>query len=119
MATIQDISIVRGDTLEYAIEFSMQGRPIDITGSTVYFTVRKPETMNNKTDRNVVLKKNITEHTDPKKGETFIQIPAQEMQHVEPGQYYWDVQLKDYADTVQTFVMGILEVVNDVTKRFN
>lgn len=94
------LKITRGDDVMIAITFT----GTDLTGSTVFFTVKSEDVVNttNATDSNAVLKAKVTSHTDPTNGKTVIVLPAADTGTVAPGDYVYDIQLKDSGGKVTT-----------------
>lgn len=73
------------------------GVAIDITGSTVYFTVKRIIDQD-ETDADAVIKKDITVHSDPLNGLTGF-TPTQTESDQEAGPYQGDVWRKTAAGT--------------------
>lgn len=111
-----DIEIIRGDNEAIKVKFidHQTDLPIDITGFTVYFTVNTTKRDNN--DDDAIIKKDVTNHTDPTNGETVILLSTSDT-NLEPKSYYYDVQFKDDDGKIKTVIVGNLNVILDVTKR--
>jgi hypothetical protein len=94
------ITLVRGAT-EYLTEViqDMDGQPLDLTGSTVYFTVKTDEWDEDSPDAGALIKKNISDFNNPKSGEVEIKLLPTDT-YVTPGEYYYDVRVKDTAGDV-------------------
>jgi len=85
---IQDF--YRGDTPSFNIVFQDDdGNPIDITGATVYFTLKVNTT---DTDANAALQKVVTTHTNPTVGETTVALTHSDTSGLSPGTYFYDFQ---------------------------
>jgi hypothetical protein len=106
-----DIFIIRGDTT--SINFTVAG--VDLTGATVFFTV-KPELTDDSTDTNAVITKEVTSHSDPTAGETVIELDSTDTD-VEPGVYYYDIQIKRASGTILSIPARKLKIWADVTRR--
>ena len=104
---------VRGDSIKIYLVFSLDGVPIDITGWTVYFTVKQNE---DDPDSSAVISKTVTTHTDPTQGKTLIEVSADETYNL-LGQYFYDVQSKNTDDEIKTPVFGSILFEKDVTRR--
>ena len=80
--TDYDLSIIKGNSKNYRLAFELtSGEPIDITGYTVFFTVKKNV---NQTDDQAIISKTNTTHTNPTGGITIIQITTSDSD-VTPG----------------------------------
>ena len=111
-----NITLVRGDSSSIEVEFSQDGTPIDITGSTVFLTV-KPALTDDTGDTTAVIKVEVTSHTNPTAGITTIPLSATDTD-VDPGDYYYDIQLvKD--GLVTSIPYQMLTVRADVTRRIS
>lgn len=104
-----DLNLIRGDS--YSISVNL-GR--DLTGATVFFTA-KPALTNDTDDANAVIEKEVTVHDDAAAGQTTIALTPSDTD-VEPGEYYYDIQVKSGSDIVSTPVRK-LKVYADVTRR--
>lgn len=112
-----DFEIIQGDDTAIACTFKDEdGNPIDITGYTVYFTVKKKPDADDD-DSSAVIKKDVSVHTDPTNGETSIEIAKADTEDVEPRRYVYDLQLKDASDKIASSKFGVLEVIPDITNR--
>ncbi len=106
-----DLYIIRGDNTN--IDFSASG--VDLTGCTLFFTA-KPELTNDTADETAVIRKEVTSHTDPTNGKTTI-ILTHEDTNVEPGTYYYDIQIKNPDGEITSISARRLQVFADVTRR--
>lgn len=105
----------RGDDQVLALEFTENGAVKDITGWTIYFTLKKNI---EDSDASAVLKKDITTHTDPTNGKTEIPLLNTETDVLE-GIYFYDIQYKDVSTPaiVKTVLSGQMTFTEDVTRR--
>jgi len=108
-----NIQIVRGDTKVYTIQFKDgNSNPINITGWTVFFTVKR----NLKdTDTDALIKKTITTHTDVTNGVSEISLSPTDTNYV--GNFYFDIQVKQTDSSIHTIAIGTAEFIRDVTNR--
>lgn len=111
-----DIEIIRGDNEAIEVQFidTETSKPIDITGYTVYFTVNTTKRDTN--DDDAIIRKDVTNHTDPVNGKTVILLSTTDT-NLDPRNYYYDVQFKDDDGKIKTVIVGDLSVILDVTKR--
>lgn len=91
------------------------GVGVDITGATVYFTVRDNNGLDATDDNDVILKVAITSHTTPASGITKMLLTATNTDIV-PGDYYWELQVVFTDGAVQTTTASILTILPDLTK---
>lgn len=107
------IRIIRGDTLLLSVEATDDDEPIDLTGNTFFFTIKRRLTDD---DDDAILAKDWDEHTDPEEGLTELELSPEDTD-ITPGTYYYDIQLLTSANEVISTEHGMLEVIDDVTKR--
>ncbi len=90
VAKMKDIQWTKGD--EQAIEISIKkdGMPYDLSGVTVYFTVKKR--LEDAYDQ-AVIRKIITEHKDAQGGVTEILIEREDTSELATGEYFYDIQV--------------------------
>ena len=112
---VVDIKLVRGDDKLLELQFSRDDVPIDITGWTVFFTM-KLATDKDLTDASAILKKNITSHTDPTNGITQLSIDHEETAPLDAN-YIYDIQTKDTLGKITTVLIGQVIVEMDITRR--
>ena len=111
------ITLIKGDNETISVVFTDQnGDAIDITGYTVFFTVKSKDVLTETDDTNAIIKKDITNHSDPTKGETNIVLTTADTT-IAVGIYLWDLQLKSQAGIITSTTRDELEVVQDITRR--
>ncbi len=111
-----DITAFRNDDFSKLMIFDNNGTPLDITGYTISFTIRKnipATTVVN--DEDAIIAKVITSHTAPTEGKTTIVISRDEM-NIDLGNYYYDIQMKTSANKVRTVQTGKFIVEFDITR---
>ena len=111
------LEIVRGDTEVFELAFTDEDDVIiDITGWTVYMTVKV--SLFEADDTDAVISKTVTSHTSPTLGQTEITFTSTETDNLTPGTlYYYDIQIKTDDDMIKTIMKGQLNVLYDVTRR--
>lgn len=87
-------------SLQVVIEDPETGLPVDITGATVFFTIKK---MLAQDDASAVVVKNVSSHTDPTNGETEIELSSTD-NNVPEGEYYWSLRVKFSTGDILTAV---------------
>jgi len=109
------IEIIRGDDVALNATFKDDaGVAIDITGYTVFFTVKDNYTSTD--DSAAIISKTVTSHTAPLLGKTSIALTNTDTNLAETD-YYYDFQLKDTTNKIASTQRGILAVTWDVTRR--
>ena len=104
----------RGDTQNIVVQFTdSMNTPINITGWTVFFTLKDDITV---PDVSALISKDITSHTDPTLGLTTISLANTETDNL-IGTYYYDVQYKDDSSNIETVLEGTMQFNEDVTRR--
>lgn len=119
MAASSKITIVRGDDVSFTTTFTdADGSAIDITGYTVFFTVKEAKRVvdDDTSDSAAIITKDVTSHSDPTAGVTIISLTDTQT-NVTPGEYVYDLQLNDGSDGISSTESGIFEVLADVTRR--
>lgn len=108
------LEIVKGDDIDIELTFTDQDdNPIDLTGGTVYFTVKKELTDD---DDDAVIAKDVTAFENPETGIMVVSLSRADTD-VRAGQYFFDAQLKDSEDKITSSPRGILIVTQGVTER--
>lgn len=109
-----NLTIVRGDSLSLSLHFTQSGVDLDITGASVWFTMK---TSVDDLDAAAIIQKKVTSHTDPTNGLTTISLTPAETILFTPGVYQFDIQYKSAAGTtILTPLIGQVEVKADVTR---
>jgi hypothetical protein len=112
MATI---SVIRGDDVTLNATFKDEnGTAINITGYTVFFTVKNNYTST--TDDNALISKTVTSHSDPTNGQTTITLSNTDT-NLDEGNYFYDFQTKDGSNKISSTSRGTFTVSLDVTRR--
>ena len=84
------ISIIKGTDNSIKITFTENDVPVNITGYTILFTVKKQCDIN-KDDDFALIKKTITTHSDPTHGESTLILSSTDTD-IDEGNYYWDLR---------------------------
>lgn len=87
----QDLILTQKTTQVSYYVFEDNGISVDITGWTVYFTVK--ERMSSP-DSAAIISKTISTHPDGEKGIAEIALTSSDT-NIEPGSYYYDIKFKD------------------------
>ena len=111
------LTLIRGDDQDITLTFTdSAGAALDLTGSIVYFTAKKPGYLVPNDDNLAVIKKDIFAHSDPVGGITILTLTGDDTD-IEAGNYQWDLQVKNTSSKISSTVKGSLVIMEDVTKR--
>ena len=106
------LRMVRGDSYNSTLTFSNESGPINITGWTIYFTLKKNWLQ---PDSEAALQKVITQHTNPTQGQTVLTLLPADTQQLWPNDYDFDIQACDTEGNVYTVLRGKFTLDYDVT----
>jgi hypothetical protein len=109
------IQIIRGDDQGITLYFTDENDSvIDLTGTTVFFTVKKNKA---DADADAVIASSTLDHVNPTGGRTEIQLTHAETVDLEPGDYFWDAQIKFTDEKIRSVYSDVLTVLPDITLR--
>lgn len=92
MSVTGDFRVFRNRSITRAITvYDSNGAVLNITGKTLYFTVKRVVDTDN-TDALAVIKKTITSHSNPTQGVTSVTILNTDTASLAPGRYFFDIQ---------------------------
>lgn len=109
--------ITRGDDIVIDIVFTDEttGLPMDITGATVFFTVKKIGDVSENDDTALIQKDQDT-HVAPTEGHTTIDLTNTDTS-IPAGTYEYDFQVKDSSNNIMSTLSSKLIVEKDITRR--
>lgn len=106
------IMLSRGDHVQIEAVFTDEnGDAVDITGATVYFTVKKKSYY---TDAQAEIQKTVTTFDDPTSGIAYIELSPTDTD-IEAGLYMFDIQIKESDGTITSTYTGRIHVRRDIT----
>jgi len=108
------MTIIRNTDQNIKISFKENGVAVNLTGYSILFTLKKQCDID-KDDTFALISKDITEHSDPTKGESNLFL-SNEDTDIEAGNYYWDLRLIKDGVITQT-KRDMLEITDGITKR--
>lgn len=120
------IKINRGTTWSTTYTHQHDGVPVDITGATVYFTVKSAEYDSTQDDSTAIIEATITSHIDPTNGITNIELsPSQtsyiqgvEGNYIVPSKNYtYDIKVKEADGSIYKTVEGKCAIDGSPTNR--
>jgi hypothetical protein len=108
------IEIFRGDDKTLNLSFKDgNGNPINLSGSTIYFTAKKKIEYG---DDQAVIQKDVTTHSDATAGTSVIQLSNTDTS-ITPDTYLYDIQYKTSGGTISTVLKDEIIIKPDVTRR--
>lgn len=108
----KDLELVKKTTKTYELQFTENGLQIDITGWSVYFTLK--EKMED-SDATAKINKTVTSHSAPTQGKTLIELTSSDTD-LDAGNYYYSIDYKDDDDNEQVLFTGRIRVIETVRK---
>lgn len=113
MAKQRNLTFDDGDDFPYIITLSRSGSPLDLTGYTFYFTVKKNL---DDTDAEAVFKKIVTSISNPTQGVVTIDVDRADTLNQTPGEYFYDIKFQDASNKVRTVVEGKFTLTKSATQ---
>ena len=108
-----NITMVRGDDKLFELTFTKGGTALDISGWTIYFTVKDRLALE---DAEAILARDITVHSDPTHGKTQLTITHDESEGL-PDMALYDIRSKDGEGQITTLLIGRIYAINSITQR--
>jgi len=107
---MQTLEIIKNDDVNLTITLTdVDGDPINLTDSSVVFTVKASPT-----DTDALIESTQTSHTNASAGITTISLVPTDTD-VDPGVYYYDFQITDGNSRIQSTEIGKIIVSQDNT----
>lgn len=108
------MKVIRRDDVDFELTFTdVDGDVVNLTGATVFFTVKKRIT---DIDDDAVIAKEITVFDFPLTGVAILTLDETDTD-ISPGQYYYDIQLKTSNAKITSSNYGKFYVAQDITIR--
>jgi hypothetical protein len=106
--------VTSGDDVIYNLEFSDDtDSPIDISGWTVYLTVKEDH---DDSDEDALVNTDVTNHDAPTEGKTSVKITQSETEDLHGAKVY-DIQIQKSNGDIRTVLSGSVYFEKDVTER--
>lgn len=108
------MQVIRRDDVTFDLTFTdVDGDPINLTGTTVFFTVKKKSS---DPDDEAFIEEEITVFDDPTSGVAQLQLSAAQTD-IAAGRYLFDIQLKTVDGKIASSSVGNFFVSQDITIR--
>jgi hypothetical protein len=114
------LRFVQGDDVSLDFTFKDEdGSIIDITGYTIFFTIKNQGTYQDDSDDSEALASvsGVGSGDEATSGQITITIPRATTELITEGEYVYDIQMKDTSGNIVSTNPGIVKVLADVTKR--
>jgi hypothetical protein len=108
---LRTTEIYKGDTKTYNLLFKDKNGLLNITGWTLYFTLKSSLTL---ADNAAEIAKVVTNHSDPTHGRTTIPLTSSDT-NIAIGTYYYDIRVVTNTNSVYTVLTGTIRIINPVT----
>jgi hypothetical protein len=108
-----NLSVNRKTTKNFILTFTTSGSVQNITGWTVFFTVKKKTSQ---LDTEASISKTITSHTTPLSGITTITLTDTDTD-IPSGDYVYDITYIDTSNNRKSTGVGTFRVMDYVTQR--
>ena len=108
----KDLEFFRKSSKTYEAIFKKDGISEDITGWTIYFTVKENMT---DSDANAKISKTVTSHSEPLNGKTLIELTSSDTD-ITAGVYWYSIDYKDNLGNEGVLFTGKLKVKEPVRK---
>ena len=111
------IVVKAGDTKSWTLSFNDEEKKAkDITDWIIYFTVKKSIKDD---DKDALITKKITEHSDPTKGKSQLNLAQVDTKDLNGGNYVFDIRIKTATSQVFTMMEGVFTVSIPVRRTLN
>ncbi len=111
----RNFQIYRGNSKSFRLVFTLGGQPVDLSGDTIMFTMKRSVEDAN---ADAVIHKTITlpDNADSVAGTCFLPIESTETGAVPPGLYLYDLIWKTNSDppVITTFMTGRVQMLPSV-----
>lgn len=111
------ITIDRGTTRTITGTITNGGAAVDITGATVFLTVKTAEFSSDTTDSDAIISKTITSFATPQLGLYTITINPVDTATIAKGTYYYDLKIKYVNGTIYKLSEGRIIIDASPTNR--
>jgi len=105
----KNLTILKKSTPVYQLTFKKDGVVTDITGWTIYMTVKKTIQL---ADSAAIINKKITDHSDATNGQTQIELDTDDTDQI--GNYYYSIDWKDDDDNEGVVISGRIQFADTV-----
>jgi len=108
-----ELSVGRKTTNTYKMTFTTNGSVQDITGWTIFFTIKKNVSQ---LDSAALISKTITTHSDPTQGISLLVLSSSDTD-ISSGNYVYDIRFKDTSNNIYAISPDNFIVLDYITQR--
>jgi len=112
MANCINLEVFKKTTMTYMLQFKEDGTPKNISGWTIYFTVKEKIS---DSDDNAKINHDVVTHLDETNGKTAILLTKDDTNRL--GSYYYDITYKDNDGNVGVLYHGRILFREKATQR--
>jgi hypothetical protein len=111
-----DISVTRGVDVAFSVTFKANDVAVDLTGYTVYFTVRKNQDVTDADDSEAIISQEYTSIANPATGIVNIALSKTELKQ-NVGEYFYGIDFKNGSGTVTKGFEGKFSITYNSANR--
>ncbi len=111
-----DISVTRGVDVAFSVTFKANDVAVDLTGYTVYFTVRKNQDVTDLTDSEAIISQEYTSIANPATGIVTISLSKTELKQ-NVGEYFYGIDFKNGSGAVTKGFEGKFNITYNSANR--
>ena len=111
------LEVNRGTTYVITVNYQQDGVAADLTGATVFFTVKTAQYSTDATDADALVSKDVISHTNPTAGITQITLDPVDTATITPGKYFYDIKVLDSDGDIYKIDEGKIVIDGSPTNR--
>ncbi len=111
-----DISVTRGVDVSFSVTFKANDVAVDLTGYTVYFTVRKNQDVTDADDSEAIISQEYTSIANPATGIVTISLSKTELKQ-NVGEYFYGIDFKNGSGAVTKGFEGKFNITYNSANR--
>jgi hypothetical protein len=111
-----DISVTRGVDVAFSVTFKANDVAVDLTGYTVYFTVRKNQDVTDADDSEAIISQEYTSIANPATGIVTISLSKTELKQ-NVGEYFYGIDFKNGSGAVTKGFEGKFNITYNSANR--
>lgn len=112
-----DFVINRGTSFGIDVVYKKNGVAASLVGATIWFTMKKREYTEDTDDSDASVQKIVTSHTNAPAGLSNVTILPADTQDLHPGDYCYDIKVKEAGGTIYKLTEGTLTLDGSPTNR--
>jgi hypothetical protein len=109
------IEIIRGDDKTFSVTVRKNGEVVNLTGYTVFFTVKPNFKMSDDTE--AFISKTYSNIPNPALGKFSIVLSSSDTKDLPGGEFWYDIQIKSPTGTISSSLKDRFIIRWDITRR--